>query len=123
MSREVLNREKVAEKMFRPDVLRIQPRGGNLFGELRDGLADLAEVPGGEVLGEPIDLLGRVAQGLSRLARGRAVAVCDDVGRHARAVGSVLLVDVLDDALALIAGGKVEVDVGPLASLFREEAL
>ncbi len=36
---------------------------------------------------------------------------------------SVALVDVLDDALALIAAGEVEIDVGPLAALFGEKAL
>src|SRR5712692_8272808 len=121
MPRQVLNREEVAEKMFRPDVLRIQPRGRNFFGELRDRLADLAEVPGGEMLGEAVDLLGRVPQGLSRLASGGAVAVRDDIGRHTRAVRSVLLVDVLDDAFALYAGGKIQIDVRPLAAFLREE--
>ena len=41
----------------------------------------------------------------------------------AGAVGAVLLEDVLDDLLALVAGGQVEVDVGPLAALLGEEAL
>jgi hypothetical protein len=36
---------------------------------------------------------------------------------------AVLLVDVLDDALAPIAARQIEVDVGPLAALLREEPL
>ena len=36
---------------------------------------------------------------------------------------SVLLVDVLDDALAPIAARQIEIDVGPLAALLGEEAL
>src|SRR5262249_43586349 len=34
---------------------------------------------------------------------------------------SVALVDVLDHLLAVIAGGKIEVDVGPLAAVLAEE--
>jgi hypothetical protein len=33
------------------------------------------------------------------------------------------LIDVLDDALALIATGKIEIDIRPLAAFFREKAL
>ena len=36
---------------------------------------------------------------------------------------AVLLVDVLDHALAAIAARQIEIDVGPLAALLREEAL
>ena len=36
---------------------------------------------------------------------------------------AVALVDVLDDALALVAAGQVEIDVRPLAAFFGEEAL
>ena len=36
---------------------------------------------------------------------------------------AVALVDVLDDLLALVARGQIEIDVGPLAALFGEEAL
>ena len=70
-----------------------------------------------------VDLLGRVAERLADLARGRAVAVGDDVRGHRRAARAVPLVDVLDDLLALVAGGQVEVDVRPLAALLGEEAL
>ena len=36
---------------------------------------------------------------------------------------AVSLVYVLDDLFALIAGGEIEVDVGPLATVFVEESL
>ena len=52
-----------------------------------------------------------------------ASAVGDDVGGHRRAVLAVALVDVLDDALALIAARQVDVDVRPFAALFGEKAL
>ena len=90
---------------------------------LHDGVTNLAEAPGGHGLGELVGLLQREAEGLGDLARGGAVAVGDDVRGHGRAVCAVGLVDVLDDALALVAGGEVEVDVGPLAALLGEKAL
>ena len=66
---------------------------------------------------------GIEAQHLAHLARGRAPAVGDDVGGHGGAALAVAPVEVLDDALALLAGGQVEIDVGPLTALFGEEAL
>ena len=79
--------------------------------------------PVAELAGELVHLLLGVAEDLGDLARGRAVAVGDDVRRHGRAVRAVALVDVLDDPLALVARGEVEVDVRPLAALLGEEAL
>ena len=74
-------------------------------------------------LREPIDLLLVERQRLADLARGAAAAIGDDVGGHRRAQPAVLLVDVLDDALAAIAARQIEIDVGPLAALLRQEAL
>ena len=62
------------------------------------------------------------AQHLAGFARGEFSAIGDDVRRHRGAVLAVALVDVLDDALALIAAGKIDVDVGPFAALFGEKA-
>ena len=58
---------------------------------------------------------------LPDFARGGASAISDDVGGHGGAVLAVALVDVLDDALALIAAGKIDIDVGPFAALFGEK--
>ncbi len=62
-------------------------------------------------------------QRLADFARRAAAAIGDDVGGHRRAEPAVLLVDVLDDALAALAARQVEIDVRPLAALLREEAL
>jgi hypothetical protein len=62
------------------------------------------------------------AKNLARFARGEFSAIGDHVRGHRRAVLSVALVDVLDDALALVAAGKVDIDVGPLAALIGEKA-
>ncbi len=60
---------------------------------------------------------------LADLARGEASAIGDDVRGHGGAKFSVALIDVLNDALALIAAGQVEIDVRPLAAFFGEESL
>jgi len=63
-------------------------------------------------LREPIDLVFAERERLADLARGAAAAIGDDVGRHRGAEPPVLLVDVLDDALAAIAARQIEIDVG-----------
>ena len=72
---------------------------------------------------QPIDLRGIEPERLADLARRAAPAVGDDVGRHRRAEPAVLFVDVLDDLLAPVAARQIEVDVGPLAALFRQKPL
>src|SRR5438045_1760102 len=62
-------------------------------------------------------------QRLPHLARRAPAAIRDDVGGHRRAAWSVLLVDVLNDALAPIAARQIEIDVGPFPALLREKAL
>ncbi len=66
---------------------------------------------------------GVEAEGFADFAGGGFSAVGDDVGGHGGAELAVALVDVLDGLLALVAGGQVEVDVGPLVAVFVEEAL
>ena len=62
------------------------------------------------------------AEDLAGFARGESSAIGDHVRGHRRAVLAVALVDVLDDALALVAAGKIDIDVGPFAALFGEKA-
>src|SRR2546427_8811102 len=92
--------------------------------ELRSELVVLVRVAvRAQQLGEAIHLLEREAERLARLAHGAARAVADDGRRHGGAALAVAAVDVLDDLFAAIAGGQIEVDVGPLAALLGEEAL
>jgi hypothetical protein len=94
------------------------------FGEpLRQRVAGVLELEIVHQLGEPVDAIGVEAERLADLARGAASAVGDDVGRHRRAEAAVLVVDVLDDGLAPVAARQIEVDVGPFAALFGQEAL
>ena len=101
----------------------IEAGGGDLLAEALLVAADEVVLEAAEALGELVDLLARIAEGLAHLAGRRAVAVGDDVGGHRRAVGAVAPVDVLDHLLALGARGEIEVDVRPLTPLFGEEAL
>ena len=66
---------------------------------------------------------GVEAERLADFARGAPAAVGDDVRGHRGAGRAVLLVDVLDDPFAPIAARQIEIDVGPLAALFREKPL
>ena len=73
-------------------------------------------------LGEAIDVGRLHRQDLADLACRAPAAIGDHVGGHRGAEFSVLLVDVLDHALAAVPARKVDVDIGPLAALLREEA-
>ena len=94
------------------------------FGELlRQGVGGIDELELVHHLGQAIDLAFVQVERLPHFARRALAAIGDDVGGHRRAVLPVLLVDVLDHALAPIAARQVEIDVGPLAAFFRQEAL
>ena len=72
---------------------------------------------------ELVDLLGRKAEHLADLAHGAARAIGDDIRGHRGAAFAVAPIDVLDDLLALVAAGQVEIDIGPFAALLGKEAL
>ena len=74
-------------------------------------------------LASRVERFGIEAERLADFARGGAAAIGDDVGGHGGAEFAVALVDILDGALALIAAGQIEIDVGPFAALFGEKAL
>ena len=100
--------------------LGIDAAGLQLQRQVVGGVAEL-EAP--QQLRQAVDLFEREAERLADLAHGAARAVGDDVGGHRRAARAVALVDVLDDALALVAARQVDVDVRPLAALLRQKAL
>jgi len=50
-----------------------------------------------------------------------AIAIGNHVGGHGRSARSVALIDVLDHALALVAAGQIEIDVGPFATLLERK--
>ena len=69
------------------------------------------------------DHLLRKPQHLARLAHGAAAAIRDHIGRHGGPAFPIPRVDMLDDALALFPGRKIEVDVGPFPPLLGEKPL
>ena len=88
---------------------------------LRQRVGRIGELETVHDLRQPIHLRRIDAQHLPHLARRAPAAVRDDVGRHRRAEPTVFSVDVLNDLLAPIAARQIEIDVGPLAALFRQE--
>ena len=63
------------------------------------------------------------AKSFAHLTCCRSPAIGDDVGRHGGAQLAIALINVLDGALAIISARKVEINIRPLAALFRKKAL
>ena len=74
-----------------------------------------------DALREPPDHLFRESEHLAHLPHGALAAIGDDVSCHASPALAVALIYVLDHALALVPGRQIDIDVGPLAALLREE--
>ena len=72
--------------------------------------------------GERADRVLRQAEDLADLADGRAPAIGDDGRGDAGALAAVFAVDVLDHLLAPLVL-EIDVDVGRLVALGRDEAL
>src|SRR5687768_16952680 len=62
-------------------------------------------------------------QNLPDFTRRRTPAICDDIRGHGRTEFSVTRVNVLNGFFALISARQIEVDIGPLASLFGKKSL
>ncbi len=120
MAREILNLAPEPGEQLHVLRVPIEPDGRQV---MRQRVVRISEFEVVHHLREPVHLCGVEAHHLPHLARGAPAAVGDDVGRHRRSEPAVLLVDVLDDALAPISAREIEVDVGPLAALLRQEAL
>ena len=120
MARQILNHDAQLEKFADLQVLEVEAGVSELA---REGVVGILVFPGADEAGEAIQSFGIERKRFADFARGGAAAIGDDVGGHGRAELAVALVDVLNGALALIAAGEVEVDVGPLAALFGQEAL
>src|SRR5690606_37828863 len=65
----------------------------------------------------------RQADDLGHFPEGRARAVGDDIGGHGGPACSILLEDILDDFLAPLPGGEIDVDVWPRTTVFRKKSL
>ncbi len=83
---------------------------------------DRAPVPPARALGQHLERAVGKTQGLAHVAQRAARAVADHGGGERGAFAAVLVVEVLNDLLAPLVF-KVDVDVGWLVALARDEAL
>ncbi len=120
MSRQVLHRDAKLEELANARMLQIKSRIAKLPLQRVAGVLVFPRTHQSSQAGERLLI---EAQHLAHLTRSRTAAVGDHIGRHGRTQLAVALIHVLNCPLALIPAGKVEIDVGPLAALFREEAL
>ena len=90
---------------------------------IAEGIVGVLVFPGSDGGRNFIQSLGIEAKRLAHFARRHTVSISNDIGRHGSAALAVTLVHVLDGSLALIAAGQVNIDIGPLAAFFGEEAL
>ncbi len=81
------------------------------------GFLGIGPAPGGDQTRDASEIRFVEAQHFADVANGGAAAIGDDVGGHGGAELAVAFVDILNGALALIAAGKIEIDVGPFAAL------
>src|SRR5579863_2351447 len=98
-------------------------------GEIKAGVAEstvervvfVAEFPGGDCCGNFGECFGIESESLAHFTGSHAIAIGDDIGGHGGATLAIPLVNVLDNFFALVTAGKIEIDVGPLAALFRKK--
>lgn len=65
----------------------------------------------------------REAQDFRHFPEGRARFVGNDVGGHRSSAWGVFLINVLNDRFSSLAGGEIDIDVGPGLAVFGEKAL
>ena len=83
----------------------------------------IAIFPGGNGGRNFVESFRIEAQSLAHFARSHAAAIGDDIGGHGSAALAVAFVQILNDAFALVAAGKIEIDVRPLAAFFGKKTL
>ena len=111
VTRQILNLHLQAHEVLHAQIGWIEACAGQLLRHRLDALTDLAKVPGAERFRKFAGLFEREAERFANFTRRRFIAIGDDVRGHRRSVNAVRLVDVLDDALALIARRQIEIDM------------
>src|SRR5437660_6899969 len=86
-----------------------------------EGVIFISVFPGGDRSRNFIQSFRIEAKGLSHFPRSQPAAVSNNVRGHGCAALAVKFVQILDYALTLIAAGKIEIDVWPLAALLRKK--
>src|SRR5208337_4772784 len=114
MPRQILRGQTQLEILANPRMRKIESR---IAQTVIERIVLVFEFPGGDGRRNSLQRLRIESQRLAHFARGHAIAICDYVGGHGRSALSIPLIDVLDYALAFVAAGQIEIDVGPLAAL------
>src|SRR6266550_1306700 len=86
-----------------------------------EGVVFVSVFPGGNRGRNFVQSFRIESQRLSHFPRSQPAAVSDNVRGHSRAAFPIKFVQILDYALTLIAAGKIEIDVRPLATLLRKK--
>src|SRR2546422_11706575 len=116
MPREAEEGEGKLDRQLDRRTARIEPCLAHALGKRT------AVIPPSEVLRQPVYLVQFKTERFAHVAQGALRPVADDSRRDRGAVAAVLVVDVLDDLLAPVVL-EVDVDIGRLVALLRDEAL
>ena len=120
MSRQILHGQAKLEELAYAGMSKIETGIAKLP---LQRIARVFVLPRTHQAGKTVQGLAIEAERLADLARRRTATIRDDIGCHGSAQFAVALIHILNGTLALIATGKVEIDIGPLAAFLREEAL
>ena len=118
MARQILHRFAQLKIFAQTRMAQVQP---GVVEAMVERVMSIAIFPGGDGGRNFVQCFRIEAQGLAHFAPRHAVAIGDDIGSHGGAAFAVTLVQILNDALALVAAGQIEINVGPLAAFFRQE--
>src|SRR6516165_4959076 len=119
MTRQVLYRDAKLEKLANARMPQFESGIAKLA---LQRVAGVLVLPGIDQAGQTAKRFFIKAQHLADFTGCRTAAIGDDVGRHSRTEFAITVVNILNRLLALIAAGKIEIDIRPLAPLLRKEA-
>src|SRR5580704_4463717 len=120
MPRQILKHPAEGEKLADLRVLEIEAGVAKLPFQR---VAGVFVFPGSHEARQTIQGFGIKRQRLADFASRRTATIGDDVGCHGCAQFPVALVHILNGTFALVSARKVEIDIGPLAALFRKKPL
>src|SRR5579864_7448489 len=101
-------------------MIQIQP---SIAEAMIECVVGVAIFPGGNGGRYFVESLGIKPQSLAHFARSHAAAISNDIGGHGSAAFAIAFVQILNDTLALVAAGKIEINVGPFAAFLGKKTL
>ena len=120
MTRQIVHPRAELEIIGNAGMTYIESRLIKVF---RHRVVCAAPLPMTNETGEFGELLFIKAECFSHFPCSGAATVSNHICCHGRTKRAIMLVDVLNDAFAMIAGWKIKIDVGPFASVLAEETL